>query len=211
MCNFNTKTIKIPARFPTCLGGLLLPITVFYKYWILLNTFKYYAVPLSLEFLRLPLAGSISRAYLASLSTFLFQASTLCAWAHLVIHWATSFCCELRDDKKGQTRKEGQGGGRRRSGKSRKEEGTTKIVITNKDPVKIGPLWKQFYYEIKRPQDGREPGYQFIWINPWGILFALIKTIKSENFYAKFRKYIRRKDARKVIIDKERNYRTSCS
>jgi hypothetical protein len=44
-----------------------------------------------------------------------------------------------------------------RDGKRRrrkKEEGTTKTVITNLDPGKRGPLSKQFPYEAKRPEDG---------------------------------------------------------
>ena len=152
MYNFGVKTVKIPGRFPTCLDGLPSPITVLWTP---------NALPLSLAFVRLPLAGSISRAYLTTAAMSLPSQSTSepCALitllftelqASVVLRW-------------GQMKKE----------EKNEEEGGEPTTITtfgcceDRTPlntVVLRNLWN-FHYETIR----WEPDYQFIWISPWGI------------------------------------------
>lgn len=149
------------------------------------------ALPLSLEFLRLPSAESISRACHSSghvpFPSFIcpFPPSAL---VHLVIYWAPSCCGELGYDKRGKVGQKRNWGGRGHNNNN-----------TYLDPVKIGPLWKQFHYEVKKPKDGSLIINSLEW-TPGVYLFALMKMTRSEHFHAKFRKHITREDARTVWL-----------
>lgn len=150
MCNFNAKTIKIPGRSPTCLDGSPWPVTILWT-WTRLS--------LSLEFLRLHAAGSVSRPIWPQWTRCFPQPiSELCALDLPVVHWAPSFCCT--------TIREGKRSGRRRM-RRRKEAAKTMTFCEGRIPLNTVAwrnLWN-FHYQIRR----WEPDYQFIWISPWGI------------------------------------------
>ena len=152
MCNFNAKTLKIPGRSPTCLDGLPWPVTILWT-WTRSS--------LSLEFLRLPAAGSISRPIWPQWPRCFPQpTSELCALDLPVVHWAPSVCCTtIREGKRS----------RRRRMRRRKEAVATMTFWSCEGRIPLNTAaWRNvwnFHYQIRR----WEPDYQFIWISPRGI------------------------------------------